>query len=253
MARSILHRGVVLLLAAHLLAACQAPLGGSSPLASRDDATDQRLYLSVISGLQSSGQSRAAIAYLDDYDKKYPGDPQAQLLRGEALIAIGETGAAELLFEGLLKRSYVAQGNAGLGMVRAQQSQWQQASWYFQHAASADPANPKLLNNLGYALLKNYRAGEAYAPLAQAVELDRKSTEIRNNLLLSEYWGGRRDMALAKIGEIENLNEREAVSRFVLNWNAAGVATLPSGASSSLSGAAPLAATDAASAVAGLD
>lgn len=179
---------------------------------------DRELYFAVIKGLQSAGQSQAALAYLDDYDKRYPGDINAKLLRANALLSIGEGKQAERLFREVIGTGAVSAGHNGLGKVYAARQNWAEAIRDFSVAAQAEPTNAKILNNLGFAMLMGGRIIDAYTPLARAAELQPADEQIRNNLLLAEYWGKMRPFAVARIRQIADHRERNAVWKFVSGW-----------------------------------
>jgi tight adherence protein D len=179
---------------------------------------DQHLYFAVIQGLHSAGRSQAALAYLDDFDKRYPDNIDAEILRGNAWVATGQNEKANQIFQKAVKEGAVSEGNEGLGKVCAKIQDWLCAARHFAIASRAKPTDPKLLNNLGYALLMSARIDDAYDPLARAVELQPTDKQIRNNLLIAEYWGDRRAAAIARIEEIDDNHERNAVRQFISQW-----------------------------------
>ena len=181
---------------------------------------DRELYFAVIKGLQSAGQSQAALAYLDDYDKRYPGDINAKILRANALLAIGEDKRAERFFREVIGAGAASAGHNGLGKVYARRRNWAEAIQDFSVAAQAEPTNAKILNNQGFAMLMGGRITDAYTPLARAAELKPADNQIRNNLLLAEYWSDKRPLAVAQIEQIADLKERDAVWKFVSRWEA---------------------------------
>ncbi|WP_338057867.1 tetratricopeptide repeat protein, partial [Sphingobium chlorophenolicum] len=72
-----------------------ALLMGAAP-ALAEEAPDMRgLYLQLIHQARSDGRPRAALAYLDDFERRYPGDVEARLLRVNSLIDLGQIDAAE--------------------------------------------------------------------------------------------------------------------------------------------------------------
>ena len=219
----LLSRYLVPFLLAAIVTGCTA--GGIDGYGSTPDgpsfAEDRKLYFSVIRSLHDGGQSHAALAYLDDFDQRYPGRLEAKVLRGHAWSAIGEEQAAEQIFREVVEAGAVSAGHDGLGKIEAKRLHWADASRHFGIAAGIEPANAKLLNNLGYALLMHGRMDDAWSALARAAQLKPDDRQIRNNLLLVEYWGRNRDAAVSRLQAISDKAERDAVWRFISGWQGA--------------------------------
>jgi hypothetical protein len=84
-----------------------------------DVKRSQTLFLTIVSGLRDQGQSRAALAYLDEFERQYPRIPYAALLRAQCLMDVGKAEEAEPIFNTILKGEYAAAAHAGLGSIAA--------------------------------------------------------------------------------------------------------------------------------------
>jgi Flp pilus assembly protein TadD len=149
--------------------------------AQAQEAPDTRgLYLQLIHQARADGRPRAALAYLDDFELRYPGDTEARLLRVNSLIDLGQIDAAE-------------------AVSLAARSRWGEAAACYEQASRSSPADPLLRNALGYALLRSGRVDAAIEALRGASDLAPQMAVVRNNLLLALMVGGRRDEAEAAL------------------------------------------------------
>lgn len=156
------------------------------PAAARlDDARSQALYFTVIAKLRQDGKSHAALAYLDDFDRRYPGDMKARLLRADCLLGIGGLVQAEALYRSLIAGPEGAAAQSGLGHVAAARGDWAAAVAAHRRAAAIDPVNAAYRNDLGYALLRAGNRDGALFALRQASELDPANAVIAANLTLA--------------------------------------------------------------------
>jgi Flp pilus assembly protein TadD len=173
-----------------------------------EEAPDTRgLYLQLIHQARSDGRPRAALAYLDDFERRYPGDVEARLLRVNSLIDLGQIDAAEAV---------VLPGGAddgGVSAVRghllAARGRWAEAADFYERAERARPADALLRNAWGYALLRAGRAEAAIEALRGASDLAPQSAVIRNNLLLALMVGGRGAEAEAGMRRIDGTLRRK--------------------------------------------
>jgi Flp pilus assembly protein TadD len=196
-----------------LAAACAlssgAPvLAASPPLAVGQEAPQTRgLYLQLIHQARADGRPRAALAYLDDFERQFPGDVGAEVLRVNSLIDLGQIDQAERALAVLAKTSSNAAVDAVRGHVAAARGRWTDAAGFYQLAANASPADPLLRNALGYALLRSDRGDAAIEQLHAAGDLAPTDMVIRNNLLLALAMTGRKaDLA----AEIARSGDRQA-------------------------------------------
>lgn len=177
--------------------------------AALDQDHARKLYLLVVDGMRRDGQARAALAYLNDYDRIYPNDPQASLLRADCLLSIGQADQAAPLYQALTGTGeYAAAANAGLGQVAAQRKQWPAAVAKFQTALSLDPSHAEYVNDLGYAQMQVGDYAAAVNTLGQASELDPANALMRNNLILSLHLAGRDKDARRLIQDIADPAQR---------------------------------------------
>ena len=201
------------------LGACAGGMEIGSPSASQNTSPEMRaMYLSVIRNLAAQGKPEAALAFLDDYDGKYPDDPEAREIRGDALLRVARRDEAAKVFRALDEDGYHAAAKFGLGQVSALASDWAAAAGLFEAAVRLAPTNVRYLNNSGYALLKTGKSAEAYRVLARTVELAPKDETARNNYILAAMRSGHEadaKRALAALGE----RDREKVVAFVAGWS----------------------------------
>lgn len=221
---------VLLLAGLALPAACSSnvsfslpSLGGKTTAANNDipmakdlDAANTRkLFLIVIDGLRKQGKSRAALAFLDDYNKQYPADREAMLLQAECLLDIGSYGQAKPLYTALLTGSSAAAAYAGLGNIAAAGHDWPEATVQFEEATRRDPANAAYVNDLGFALVHVGQYDRGLSKLQEATQLDPGSRMIRNNLILGLTLAGRESEAAQLVDTIADPNDRGNASHLL--------------------------------------
>ncbi|WP_174544435.1 tetratricopeptide repeat protein [Sphingobium chlorophenolicum] len=187
-----------------------ALLMGAAP-ALAEEAPDMRgLYLQLIHQARSDGRPRAALAYLDDFERRYPGDVEARLLRVNSLIDLGQIDAAEAVpLPGGVE-------DGGVGAVRghllAARGRWAEAAAFYERAGRGRPADALLRNAWGYALLRAGRAEAAIEALRGASDLAPGDAVIRNNLMLALLVGGRRVEAEAGLRRVDAALRRRLLS-----------------------------------------
>lgn len=180
-----------------------------------DEQRQQQLYLDVIGGLQQRGLHRAALAHLDDYEKQNGRSPRTALMRADALAAIGDYDSAEPLYNQLVRTPLAGYGHAGVGYIEGARDRWPLALAAFRRSVRAEPTNPRFLNNLGYAELRNGDVRGAQGTLLRAEELDPANPGIRNNVILALWLSGERDTARARIARIDLPAERQAIETVI--------------------------------------
>lgn len=165
------------------------PTSGSQPadadLAS-DPASMRRLHLDLVARLVERGQARAALAHLDAVAEE-PEQAGAAFLRAESLRQLGRDEEATELYLDLSGGPMRAAAYRGLGLVSARQGRFAEAVESLEQGRDADPTNPRIRNDLGYALLRAQRYAEARAELGAAVELSGEQTPPVRNLVLLLY------------------------------------------------------------------
>ena len=216
------RRYVPYLLAPLLLAPAASPAlaaeRGSQVQGLTDPAVQgstRTLYLSLIRQARVDGRARAALAYLDDFDRQYPRDRDALMLRVNCLLDLGQTGEAEEA----LKRIPQSVRDGGVlevrGHVAAALGQWQQAATDYAEALEVSPANPLIGNALGYARLRSGQAAQAVETLKAAYDLAPGEAVIRNNLVLALTVAGRSAEADALLGSVRDPATRARIRRDV--------------------------------------
>jgi Flp pilus assembly protein TadD len=169
-----------------LVPATALAAGASSP-------QTRELYLQLIGQARADGRSRAALAYLDDFDRRFPGDVGARVLRVNSLLDLGKVDQAERAVAALAK----VDGNAAVDAVRghalAARGRWPEAMACYHAAVLASPADAMLRNALGYAQLRSGFGDRAIEQLRGALDLAPGETVIRNNLLLAYAMTGRKE------------------------------------------------------------
>ena len=210
------------------LSACSSLFGGDGtprrepspadqlPQAQPLDAENSRdLYLGIVDKLRQGGKSRAALAYLDDYDNRHPGDVRAQVLRADAFLDIQDYDRAEAIYRELLTGDQAAAAYDGLGRVAAGRGDWAKARAQFHEAVRREPINVKYLNDLGFTEMRIASYDEALFTLRQASELAPTNAQVRNNLILCLDVAGQGNESKAMIARIADAKERRAVEQMV--------------------------------------
>jgi len=167
----------------------------AQPDAARGLPATRSLYLDLIQQARADGRARAAIAFLDDYDRHYPGDVQARVLRINCLLDLHQIDEAEGVMKQLRPAdqtgSFAAQVDAVRGHVLAARDRWGDSVPFYTAAVAADPTSAWLRNALGYSLLRDHQADRAVEALRDARDLAPDSPIIRNNLWLAYALSGR--------------------------------------------------------------
>jgi len=209
----------------------------AAPVHTADETPPRALYLHLVAELESEGKSHAALAYLDDYDRLYPGDQQAELLQAAALLKVGHSEAAAAVYRGLLPTALAAAAHDGLGQVSALRGDWHAARDQFRQAGTLAPTDAKFLNNYGYALLKLSAFSTAEFTLRQAAELAPGRAAIRDNLILCLHLEGK-TAAADRLLQAKSADERRSVETEFAQWSASN-AKAPVAQSSAMKEASP--------------
>lgn len=167
------------------------------------------LYLQLIHQARADGRPRAAIAYLDDFDRRYPGDVDAQVLRVNAQLDLGDVDAAEAAAASLPNSG----GGAVRGHLLAARGRWGEAAGFYRQAVAASPADPMLRNALGYAELRAGETDASIESLRGALDLAPSATVVRNNLLLALTADGQGAQAEALLAQVRDGRERDLLRR----------------------------------------
>jgi Flp pilus assembly protein TadD len=165
-------------------------------------APTRDLYLLLIRQARADGRPRAALAYLADFERRYPGDLAARILHVNCLLDLGRTDAAEAAAAGLPATSPDGENSVIRGHILAARGDWEAAAVQYRAALAASPADPLTRNALGYAELRAGHPAYAAEMLKAASDLAPTNTVIRNNLLLALTLAGRGAEAEAVIRKI---------------------------------------------------
>ncbi len=215
-------RRAVLGAAVLLLAGCQVtglPQKAQTASISGQEAQDRALYLSSIAGLLDTARPQAALAFLEDYQNRWPDDRRAFTLQGRALLATGEPRPAEEAFRRAIALEPTADAWVGLGHVAAAGGDWMVAQERFSRALELEPANARALNNYGYALLKLGLPDEAHRWLLRARELDPGNDRVAMNLMVAAWFSGRRETAESIMASLHLPDDRARAAALLTEWS----------------------------------
>ncbi len=200
-------------LIASALAGLALPLPAARPAATETQLRTRSLYLQLIHQARADGRPRAAIAYLDDFDRQFPGDIDARVLRANSLLDLGQVDAAQAAVDTLARSPASAGLDAVRGHVRAARGQWATSIPFYEAAVAANPTDPLLRNALGYALLRSRSPDRAIEQLRGAADLAPQDDVIRNNLILAFTLGGRTTEADDAIARLRDRTAQAALRR----------------------------------------
>lgn len=154
--------------------------GGRAP----DTENDPELYLQLIAGMQEKSLYFAALAHLDAFDRRWPGNQRAALLRGDALRETAYFEKAKAVYRNLLKGEQSAAAYHGLGIIAGRQGDSRAALEALEKANQLAPTNVSILNDLGYLQLLGGHLADARLSLHKAAELDQRNARVGGNLAL---------------------------------------------------------------------
>jgi Flp pilus assembly protein TadD len=168
-----------------LLAGCanldSRPDESSAPY---DDAQSRALHADLIREMIAQGRHYAALAHLEELEKKEGPRDELRLLRAQVLSKLERRQEAEHIFKSLLRGPYEGDARHGLGLLYADQDPAASLD-YLAAAARLKPASATIRNDYGYALLLAGSFGAAKLQLATAYELEPGVERNRNNYLLA--------------------------------------------------------------------
>ncbi|MGE5469486.1 MAG: hypothetical protein ACM3X0_01680 [Bacteroidota bacterium] len=178
------------LLGAHGLGRAESPLGASALSGEeagqrqQDAENDPELYLQLIAGMQEKNLYFAALAHLDAFDRRWPGNSRAALLRADALRETAYLERAKAIYRSLLQGEQSAGAFHGLGIIAGRQGDRPAALEAMGKANQLAPTNVAILNDLGYLQLLDGQLDEARLSLHKAAELDQRNARVGGNLAL---------------------------------------------------------------------
>jgi Flp pilus assembly protein TadD len=173
-----------------------------------DTARTRKLFLMLVDGLRQQGKSRAALAFLDDYNRQFPGDPEARRLQADCLLDTGDYAGATALYASLRDGDQAAAAYAGLGRAAAAKRDWPDAVAQFTEATRRAPADANYVNDLGFALVRTGEYDRGLNMLRQAAQLDPNSQVVRNNLVLGLTLAGHEADAARLVETISDPQQR---------------------------------------------
>lgn len=207
-----MSRALAFVLAGALgLAAPTTVLAKAKPAA--EEVSTRTLYLALIRQARLDGRPRAALAYLDDFDRRHPGEREAHVLRVNCLLDLGQVEAANAALAQVSASGDSGEVLAVRGHVLAAQARWPEAAQAYARAQQASPADPFIGNALGYAQLRIGRVEEAVETLKRALDLAPSNAEsharVRNNLALALTAAGHSAEAAALLARVRDGAERQ--------------------------------------------
>jgi len=159
------------------------PIGQSAPSSGAGQAEAAGIYTDAVRAMMARGQYYAALAHLQEDRRAHGDSPELRLLEADARRNLGQNREAEALYKGLLNGPQAADAHHGLGRLYAGRD----LSLSIEHlrkASARRPTDVDIRNDLGYALMRARRYGEAKVELATAAELAPGEVKSRNNLLI---------------------------------------------------------------------
>ncbi len=170
-----------------------------------DAAVD--VQLGLVRQMLDQDRAYAGLAHLAALDPAVQASPQARYLQAELLRQTGRAQEAKRDYEGLLASCIAGYGHHGLGLLAADQD-LPRAIVELREAARYSPTDPRVRNDLGYALLLSHDAPAARREFMTAVELgDYKQRAALNLVLLMLYAGD--DRGAESLGRQLKLSEGE--------------------------------------------
>lgn len=163
----------------------------------RAEYNDQAVYLGLIGKMQQEGLYYASLAHIDAYQKRFGDNPGLRLMRADALRETEQDEAAIQTYRELVSTDRAARAYHGLGLIAGRQGDFTHAVMELRQAASLDPVNAQIANDLGYALMRGGALQEARVPVMQALQLDGSNPRIVSNAAVWMMADGKRAQALA--------------------------------------------------------
>jgi len=191
------------------------------------------LYMELIRQARADGKARAALAYLDDFDRQHPNDREAQVLRVNCLLDLGQIAGAQQALARIPASERSGGAMAARGHVLAAEERWGEAATAYAAAQAASPADSYIGNALGYAELRAGHTDAAIETLRRALDLAPDAAHgdavVRNNLALALTTAGRTDEAAALLARVRDTGERARL-RSQLALEAARISSSKGGA-----------------------
>lgn len=143
--------------------------------------------LAMIRKLLDGGHPYAALAHLDAENVK---GAAAAELRADILRRIGQTAQARALYQSLLITCLAGAGHHGLGLLDGKEGRFKESAHHLRQARQALPADARVRNDLGYALMLNGDLEGAKLEFLTAQDLDPEDRKAALNLVVLLYRQG---------------------------------------------------------------
>lgn len=205
-------KAVICLLLMIGLTGCQAlrnqkPLLSDSGLLQQAAGPEQtaRLHSELVRGMIDRGQYYAALAHLEEQERKTGGSDEIRHLRADTLSRLGRHDEAQQIYQGLLRGSFAAEAHHGIALYHQDKSNDAEALSHFRDAVRLKPTDAQMRNDLGYALMLQGEKADARLHLATAFELAAATERFRNNYIMALIWMGDEDTArkVAKAADVD--------------------------------------------------
>lgn len=167
-----------------LLAACvSSPQDPDAVIRTATPQDTARLQTELVQEMMAKGQYFAALAHLEDVERRAGVSPQSALLRAQCLRQTEQWAQAEVLFRSLLGSPVAGEAEHGLGLLLARRD-LPAAVQHLQRAVRLQPTSARARNDLGYALMLSGRLDDARTQIATAQQLAPDDAKSRNNLIV---------------------------------------------------------------------
>jgi len=172
-----------------LFAACAGqpatPASNYDCAASNEPGVQTRL--TMIRRLLEDNHPYAALAHLDASGIR---GPTADLLRADILRRTERQNDAATIYRGLTGGCLAGPAYHGLGLISGQRGRSGESLDYFRRARLAQPVDPKIRNDFGYALLLAGDYDAARIEFATALDLAPDNRKAAHNLVLLHLLSG---------------------------------------------------------------
>lgn len=162
--------------------------------AGEEDAA--RVHLDLIESMIAQEQYYAALAHLEELERRGHLGPEATYHKAEALRKMGRVSEARSAYRQLLVTELSGQGHHGLGLLLASADP-AGATVHLKQAVQARPTDASYRNDLGYAYLLIGRHDLARIEFSTAMQLAPSDRRSSNNLILTLLVEGREREAAA--------------------------------------------------------
>lgn len=196
-----------------------AKAAAEMPLEKDPVVNTQDTYLALVRQMQSKSLWYASIAHLDALDKQWGASSDSRLMRADALRQVGQLNEAAPIYQSLLGGAKDGAARYGLGRMAAEQGDFAKAAQQMELARMANPVDPRLLTDLGYAYLRARNLNAARLPLMQAAQLNPEDVQANVNLSLLMMVSGQREQAEEFMRQRKlDAETRQAVKEQASQW-----------------------------------